>query len=137
VDYEKFKIAEYTHWTLYLNENQYYLGRVYIWSKRSGLVDLMDLTEDEQKELFEIAREVKKALIKLFQPDMFNWASLGNLSSQCHLHVIPRYKDGRTIEYVTFKDENWGKNYAPYDYNFRIPEAILEDIRLAIQLCRH
>ena len=133
MDYEQYKLKEYKYWAVYLNVNQYFLGRVYIWSKRKGLVDLMDLSEKEQKELFEICKQVKQALTELFRPDLFNWASLGNISSQCHLHVIPRYEKPRLFNLEVFVDERWGKNYAPYNYDFKISEETLLKIRDVIK----
>lgn len=133
MNFEPFKIREFTHWDLYLHENQYFLGRMYIWSKREGLTDLMDVTDKENLELFHIAREAKRALVELFQPDLFNWAALGNVSRQCHLHVIPRYEAEREFHKFTFRDENWNKNYAPYNYDFRTPEEVTCAIRDALK----
>src|SRR4051812_23206229 len=116
IDYERFKIKSYTHWYLYLHESQYFLGRMYIWSLRAGLHDLMDVTDEERAELFEIGREARGALTRLWFPDLFNWASLGNISQQCHVHVIPRYAKLRQFAGFVFKDTRWGQNYAPYDY---------------------
>lgn len=132
VDYERFRIRDYRHWTVYLHENQYFLGRVYIWSKRPGLIDVMDTASSEWEELQIIGNEVKSGLTRIFAPDLFNWASLGNLSRQCHLHVIPRYETPRVFSGVTFTDGRWGKNYAPYDYDFKVDEQTLFEIRDAI-----
>lgn len=138
MEYKLLLIASYKHWEVYLHENQYFLGRVYIRSNREGLVDLMDVTEEERKELFQIGKSVRIALSVLYVPDLFNWASLGNIINQCHVHVIPRYKGPRNVYGMQFKDGRWGKNYAPYDYNFKIPDKILveikEDISLQLQV---
>ncbi len=132
VDYERFRIRNYQHWTVYLHENQYFLGRVYIWSKRPSLIDLMDTTPEEWEELHKIGGEVRRGLTRAFAPDLFNWASLGNLSRRCHMHVIPRYEEPRVFGGVTFVDRRWGKNYAPYDYDFKVDEQTLFEIRDAI-----
>ena len=131
-EFEQYKIRDYRHWAVYLHSNQYFLGRVYIWSKRKGLIDLMDLTPGERGELFVIGSHIKRTLTKLFQPDLFNWASLGNISSQCHVHVIPRYKEPREFDGLTFVDERWGKNYAPYNYAFVVSEETLQKIKNVI-----
>lgn len=117
--YEKFKIEEYEHWSVYLFENQSYLGRCYIWSHRRGLVDFMDTNEMERAEFFRIGTELKKALHELFQPNLFNWASLGNISNQCHIHVVPRYQTPRQFKGEKFIDHQWGKNWSPYDKSFQ------------------
>lgn len=131
-NYERWMIANYEHWAVFLHTNQYFLGRVYIWSKRVGLVDLMHATPAEWQELRQVGERVRAALMSLFAPDLFNWASLGNLSAQCHLQVIPRYATSRTFAGATFVDERWGKNYAPYDYDFKVDEPVLEAVRDAI-----
>lgn len=133
MDYEEFRIEEFKHWVAYLHTNQYFLGRTYIWSKRQGLVDLMDTTTEEREELFGIGGLLKNALQELFQPDLFNWASLGNLSQQCHVHVIPRYAQARSFAGLSFHDGRWGQNYAPYDYGFKVSADVLYQIKNAIE----
>lgn len=129
MDYEQYKIRGYKYWGVYLHDNQYYLGRVYIWSKREGLVDLMDTTEEERREFFEIGAALKQVLSRLFRPDLFNWASLGNITSHCHVHLVPRYKTSRVHLGIEFQDENWGKDWAPYNKKFTITEKALMTIK--------
>lgn len=129
MDFDKFKIKEYKYWTLYLHDNQCFLGRCYIWCKRKDTVDFLEMTDEEQKEFFGILRNLKDVLIKLFKPDLFNYASLGNIATHLHMHVIPRYKTKRNFNNTIFVDERWGKNYAPYNYDFKLGENILFDIK--------
>lgn len=131
--YEELLIKDYKHWVVYLHKNQYYLGRVYIWAKRENAIDFMDMTSKEQNEFFKIGRTVKKALKKLFNPDLFNWVSQGNVVPHLHIHLIPRYVSPRKFEGREFKDERWGKNYAPYNYDFEISREALAKIRDAIK----
>lgn len=127
--YERWKIRSFDHWAVYLHaESPSYLGRVYIWLLREE-VDLMDITPEEQEELFAIGRQLKTVLKQLFQVDHFNWAALGNVAVHCHVHVIPRYKVPREFEGITFVDNRWGKNYVPYDRDFQVPEEVLEKLR--------
>jgi diadenosine tetraphosphate (Ap4A) HIT family hydrolase len=132
-DFQKFMIREYKHWGVYLHKNQYFLGRVYIWAKREDAVDLMQMTTEEREELFDIGRAVNNALSELFKPDLMNYAALGNISTHLHLHVIPRYSSSRTFAGQKFVDERWGKNYAPYNYDFETPESVLVKIRDSIR----
>jgi diadenosine tetraphosphate (Ap4A) HIT family hydrolase len=125
----KYKIKEFKYWEVYLHKNQYYLGRVYIWAKRDEAVDLMEMTPEERRELFNIGRSVNRALAELFSPDLMNYAALGNISTHLHLHVIPRYSASRSFDGVDFIDGRWGRNYAPYDYDFKVSEDTLTKIR--------
>ncbi|MFH0831883.1 MAG: HIT family protein [archaeon] len=133
MEYEELLIKDYKYWTIYLYKNQYYLGRVYIWAKRENAFDFMDITSEEQKEFFEIGRAVKKALKKLFNPDLFNWVSQGNITPHLHIHLIPRYASPRKFGEIDFNDERWGKNYAPYNYDFKVSKEVLIKIRDAIK----
>ncbi len=133
MDFEKLKIKDYKKWSVYLHQNQYYLGRAYIWAKREDDIDFMQISFQESEELFDIGRAVNKALSDLFQPDLMNYAILGNVTNRLHVHVIPRYKSPRIFSGIKFVDERWGKNYAPYNYDFKIPEPILLEIRDAVK----
>ncbi|MDP3882311.1 MAG: HIT family protein [Nanoarchaeota archaeon] len=132
-DYNLLQIHEGDNWEVFLHENQYFLGRVYLWAKRTDASDLMDMTQAEQQEFFDLGSRVKEALTSLFQPDLFNYAALSNNSPHLHVHFIPRYKTSREFAGQEFKDERWGKNYAPYDYDFKISEDKLLQVRDAIR----
>ena len=129
MNFEDLLLGESGHWKVFLHKNQHYLGRSYVWAKGEEVTDLLDITPDERNDLFGISERVKKALTEIFNPDLFNYASLGNISSHLHLHIIPRYKTPREFGGQTFVDFNWGHNYAPYDYEFEVPEELLFKIR--------
>ena len=112
------------HWEVHLHMNQCYLGRSYIKSKRPGLVDFMDTTPEEREEFFRIATALRDGLTSLFKPDLFNWATLGNIVRQCHMHFVPRYENSRALEGVFFTDQNWNKNWAPYDKDWCAPDDV-------------
>jgi len=127
--YTRLDIKDYNHWGVTLFENQYYLGRNIIFLKRHAVDFFTDITEEERDEFFNITKMVRSSLKELYNPDLFNYATLGNEVNHLHWHIIPRYKDEREINGVIFKDENWGKNYAPYNKNFKIEDEILLRIR--------
>jgi diadenosine tetraphosphate (Ap4A) HIT family hydrolase len=136
--YTRYPITSYTYWEVYLHPSQAYLGRCKVALKRMGELDpFIDVTEDEQAELLTILAWLKKALDKLYQPGLLNYANFRNTWHRCHWHVIPRYETPRTIDGVEFRDANWGRNYAPYDKDFKISEAlkakIQDDIRSALE----
>lgn len=133
INYEKFKIKDYKHWSLFLYKNQYYLGRVVVWAKREDAIDFISMTPEEREEFFSIGAEVVRVLSALFEPDLMNYASLGNVTKHLHIHVIPRYTSPREFGGITFIDANWGRNYAPYDTEFKVTEETLMRIKDAIK----
>ncbi|MAF51266.1 MAG: hypothetical protein CMH64_04210 [Nanoarchaeota archaeon] len=133
MDYEELKIKDYKHWEVTLHHNQYYLGRIVIWAHREEDIDIIDMSKEEREEFFKIAKEVKKALLKLFKPDRINYTNLQNSSHHLHVHVIPRYKKSRFFEEVEFIDKRWGNNPSPYDKEFKVSNSILYKIRDAIK----
>ena len=127
--YKELLIANFKHWQVYLHESQCYLGRSYIWAKRKDALDFFDMNAGEKKEYFEVGRALKSALTRAFKPDLFNYATLANISPHLHTHVIPRYKTEREFSGIVFRDLRWGKNYVHYDKNFKVENVILFKIR--------
>lgn len=134
MDYEKLKIKSYKHWDVYLHENQCYLGRVFVQLKdEKGVEDFLDIDGEVRDEFFLIGSKIKQALKVLFKPDKMNYAALSNTSPVIHMHIIPRYKEPRQFNGITFRDARWGQNYAPYDRSFILDEPALFKIRDAIK----
>lgn len=133
IDYRELLICEYEHWDLYLNEYQCYVGRVCLSAKRDDVIDFLEMTSEEEDEFFKVSRSIKRALTKLFKPDLMNYASLGNKFIHLHVHIVPRYAEKREFEGIEFVDKRWGKNYAPYDREFRLPLEKLKIISDAIR----
>lgn len=132
MDYEQLKIKSYKYWDLYLHENQCYLGRVFVLLKDETIEDFLAIEGETRDEFFQIGEDVKKAIGALFQPDKMNYAALSNTSPVIHVHIVPRYKEPREFAGVVFKDERWGKNYAPYDRAFKLDKSVLFQIRDAL-----
>lgn len=91
------------------------------------------MNKEEREEYFNIGNKLKIAFSKLFKPDLYNYATLANVSSHLHTHFIPRYKTKREFSGVTFVDDGWGQNYAPYDKEFKLNEEVQVKIRDAIK----
>lgn len=130
-DNDKFielRIKEYRNWIVELYSNQCYLGRCVIRLKRH-LEDFFEINEEELKELFEITKKLRDTIKELFGADMFNYASLGNVTRHVHLHFIPRYSKKINFSGFTFEDKRWGQNYTPSDREFKIPKEIQSAIR--------
>ena len=146
-EYEPFVIDSNDYWTALLHENQYYLGRFYVWLHRPGKVDFMPgpvsgegpyqsgLSSEEHKALFKLTRSVCAVINKTWQPDLWNYAWLANHESHGHhghMHVIPRYRQSRTFQGRVFTDAQWGQNYVPYP-DVTYPEPLRKEIAREIE----
>lgn len=128
----KYKIKDYKFWSIFIHQNQGYLGRCVIWCNRENALDLADATNEEQKELFIILNKLGTALQKTFQPDWLNYAFLGNETKHLHGHLIPRYAKPKEFEGIMFTDELYGHNYRT-DHDFKTSDEVVEKIRLKIR----
>jgi diadenosine tetraphosphate (Ap4A) HIT family hydrolase len=104
-------VTTWQYWKLIVNHNQNYLGKVMLVLKRHAM-DVIDLTEAEQTEFWNVLRETQNALTAAFQPDHFNYAFLMNQDTHVHLHIIPRYAEPRTFAGEIFSDGQLGEHYA-------------------------
>jgi len=127
-------IKSYKYWDVYLHENQGYLGRVFVSLREdAGVEDFLSIQGEAREEFFQVGKEIKTALKKLFQPDKMNDAALSNTSPKIHVHRVPRYSASRDFGGIVFQDTRWGKNYAPYDKALKFKEDILFKIRDALK----
>ncbi|MEK9173461.1 MAG: HIT domain-containing protein [Patescibacteria group bacterium] len=130
-DFSKYIIKGYKYWEVTIHENQGYLGRSVIWCKRPEADDLSEIRKEEYDELLLIINEVKDAIHKVFKPDWFNYAFLGNEVRHLHAHVVPRYASGRYYEGMAFEDKFYGHNFQT-DPEFKISEEMVLKIKEAI-----
>ncbi len=78
--------------------------------KKANLVELTDLSFDEQIEVLREINLVGKILQENFGAEKLNIAALGNVVKQLHIHVIARKEND-----VTFPKPVWGNAPAkPY-----------------------
>ncbi|KKS13353.1 hypothetical protein A2617_00100 [Candidatus Daviesbacteria bacterium RIFOXYD1_FULL_41_10] len=130
--YQKFYIRDYGYWRVALHESQVYLGRCIIPLKRH-LEDQSLVTPEEWMEMLQITRDLWGVTKELFGTGRFNLSTLGNEINHTHFHFIPRYEKKVVFEGITFRDDNWGKNYTPYNRGLLVPEEIQLKIRDAIK----
>lgn len=128
-DFEKFSLESYEYWDLQLfRDDQYYIGRTVIVLQERHTEDLADLTVPEREELFDVViPDVQSALEKTFQPDNYNYTSLGDDCSHLHIHVIPRYQHSVEFNGQTFTDEYWNQTHSEKEESTRLgPEALTD-----------
>lgn len=76
----------------YLFHEQSHKGRIVLVCKEK-IVDMGRLSVLERNMLFSDIARVTKAIQKLYSPQAFNYASYGDVDSQLHFHIVPKYKD--------------------------------------------
>lgn len=125
LDYKQLLIKDFTHWSVYLHQDQTNLGRSYLWSHRQEYIDFLDMADEERDEFFQVAQLLRRSLTDLFKPDLFNYASLANVTRHLHIHCIPRYARPRIFQDITFTDLRWGHGYRSNPKFFVSDEALL------------
>lgn len=63
--------------------------------RKSFVVELMELSGEEQNHLMEEITVVSEFMKLYFQPYKINIGSLGNIVRQLHIHIIARFKEDR------------------------------------------
>lgn len=110
---------------LVLFKEQSHPGRVIVaYKEHKG--EIVDLTQEECAAYFADVRRVAQALHRAFQPDKINYGAYGDTSGHCHVHLVPKYKDG--FEWGGVFQMNPGKKYLSEDEYRSIIEKIKENL---------
>jgi diadenosine tetraphosphate (Ap4A) HIT family hydrolase len=99
---DTFLIADLKISSLLLMNDCNYLWLILV-PRKANLVELTDLSFDEQVEVLREINSVAKILQKEFACEKLNIGALGNVVKQLHIHVISRKKND-----VTFPKPVWG-----------------------------
>ena len=86
--------------------------------QQANLVEITDLSDINYKLLNKEIKLVATALQKAISPDRLNIATIGNVVSQLHFHIIARYKNDKL-----FPKPVWG-----YEFTNYLPAALKEKI---------
>jgi len=129
-------LFETSHWACNLAQDQTYLGRSYVTSKRH-CGDLIELTPDEWRDLQAAMRKFETGMRKTFNARLFNWSCLMNNAFQSqnpqphvHWHVRPRYSRTVTVAGEQFTDEHFGHHYERRT-NRRVDDSVMRQIQKA------
>ncbi|KPJ56841.1 hypothetical protein AMJ49_03820, partial [Parcubacteria bacterium DG_74_2] len=83
-------IFEDEHVIVFLG-NQHHKGHTIGVLKRH-IEDVLNLTEEERDNFFDIMIKIARAIRKAMKPDKLNYALFGNWVPHLHWHIYPRYK---------------------------------------------
>ncbi len=77
--------------------------------QKNNIIHLTDLNSAEQIQLIKEINHISTILKKLYTPDRLNIATLGNVVSQMHWHIIVRYTTDKH-----WPNPVWGRDFTPY-----------------------
>lgn len=111
-------ISETKYWEVYLNPDQYYLGRSVIVAKRD-VGEMSLLTDEEWLDFARLVKRIEEGFKKAFGATMFNWTCLMNDAyksprphPEVHWHLRPRYAKPVKFAGIKFEDNEFGHHYA-------------------------
>lgn len=133
-------ITETSHWKVFLNPEQTYLGRAIIALKRH-CGSLSALTTQEWEDYIHLVKILESSYKKALGATLFNWSCLMNNAYQnkppnphVHWHLRPRYERSIKLFGVTFKDMEFGHHYARgSERSYTAPQDIQQKIITLIQ----
>ena len=94
-----------------LVNNQYFTWFLLI-PRLNSVVNLTDLSFDNQYILIQELNQVATIIQKLFNPTRLNIASLGNIVPQMHWHIVARYDTDKA-----WPNPVWGFTSPCYEYS--------------------
>lgn len=129
---------ETKHWTIFLTDNQDYLGRSIIELKRN-CGTLSQLTKEEWDDFHRVVKKLESLFKECFGATMFNWTCLlnnayksKNPKPQVHWHFRPRYNHPVEIAGITFMDNEFGHHYTKQREHI-VSKKILKEIKKEIE----
>ena len=115
---KQFLVYESESWSVFLSDEQDYIGRCILVLKRHGH-SLSALTDDEWKELRELVCKIEACLKAVLGATLCNWSCLMNSfykvpapDPHLHIHVRPRFDKPVRINGNTYADSEFGHHYA-------------------------
>jgi len=76
---------------------------------KNNLVEITDLSDSDYNQLNEEIKNIAKNFKEITKADKLNIATIGNVVSQLHMHIIARYKNDKL-----FPKPVWGCEFIPY-----------------------
>jgi diadenosine tetraphosphate (Ap4A) HIT family hydrolase len=115
---KRFQVYESKSWSVFLSDEQDYIGRCILVLKRH-CHSLSDLTEEEWTELRSLICKVEACLKAVLGAALCNWSCLMNdfykeaaPDPHLHIHVRPRYDKPVMLHGRTYTDSEFGHHYA-------------------------
>ena len=95
--------------------------------KQNNLSEIFDLSPQDQQQLMREIDRTARIVKTLFNADKINIATLGNVVSQLHVHVVARYQND-----PLWPDPIWGRDVRA-EYQAEALEKVVIDIKHALE----
>ena len=135
---KRFLLYESGSWSVFLADEQDYIGRCILVSKRH-CGSLSELTDAEWDELRELVRKLEACLKAVLGAALCNWSCLMNSfykeaapDPHLHIHVRPRYAKPVTLGGNAYADSEFGHHYA-LKRNGKIPAGDKEEVFILLR----
>lgn len=92
LDADTIKIGDFKLSKLLMIKDQQYPWFLLV-PKQNDLLDICDLSEEDQRQFWLESDKLSKEIKRLFSPDKLNLGAIGNMVPQLHVHHIARFKD--------------------------------------------
>ena len=137
-DDKRFQLYESESWYVFLADEQDYIGRCILVSKRH-CGSLSELTDEEGNELRDLICKVEACLKTVLGAALCNWSCLMNSfyketspDPHLHIHVRPRYDKPVVLSGNTYTDSEFGHHYA-LKKNGAIPAEDKEEVFIRLK----
>ena len=124
---KQFLVYESTFWSIFLADEQDYIGRCILVLKRH-CGSLSELTDDEWEELHKLVYKVETCIKTALGATLSNWSCLMNSfykdsdpNPHLHIHVRPRYDKPVMLNGNIYIDNEFGSHYT-VNKNRSIPD---------------
>lgn len=108
---------------LYLHRDQTHPGRLLLASLRH-VKKVTDLSVQEYRELTDSVYRAAQAVTDLLHPDKINYLVFGDTGTHLHVHIVPKYRNGK----------DWGKVFLTDEPNpVLLPEAEYRSLRAGLR----
>ena len=115
---KRFQVYESTFWSVFLSDEQDYIGRCILVLKRHR-GSMTELTDGEWEDLRNLICKVEICLKTVLGATLCNWSCLMNSfyketepNPHLHMHVRPRYDEPVMVNGNTYIDSEFGHHYA-------------------------
>jgi diadenosine tetraphosphate (Ap4A) HIT family hydrolase len=98
---DTYLLKETVEYFLLLSKNAHFLWFVLV--PKTDKIEFVDLDFEKQKYFLDEINKVSNILKNNFKVDKLNIATIGNVVSQMHIHVVGRFKND-----ICFPDPMWG-----------------------------